>query len=112
MKTKIQTPEIKVSFQEGKDRIKEMIDDMYNDIIKDGQVEIYEEDVKRDKTEIFNCARTLIHHITEYNDLISKVDECDDLFSIVNLSTEFAIFEGCEEILVGAFLGTNITIVP
>ena len=57
-----------------------------------------------------SLSRSITDVTMELKELKSDLDKCTDLKEIVDLSAKYDIFEGCEEILIGAFLGINIII--
>jgi hypothetical protein len=111
MKKKIQ--EIKLNFQDGKQRVSENIDSIYNDILADYMLEVSELHSPLDENGL-SYLQSLSESITdttkELQELKADLDKCYDLKGIIDLSEKYPIFEGCEETLIGAFLGVNITI--
>jgi hypothetical protein len=111
MKNKIQ--EIKLNFQDGKQRVSENIDTVYNDIIADYILEVSKLRVPLDENDLSylqSLSESITNTTNELKDLKKDLDKCYDLKGITDLSEKYPIFEGCEETLIGAFLGINITI--
>ena len=108
-KTNKPYPTTNVTFSEGKERVRTMMIEMYTDIISDYKLTLANtapvefDDILTQTSLLSSCVAELV-------EMQEKLDECYDIFSIVNLSTQFGIFEGCEEMLIGAFLGQTIVI--
>ena len=99
-----------VSFNEGKERVRTMINEtffhMRGDIILDLQ-QLKDSDDLDELQSTTSMLQTFIHM---QKSLLADLDKCYCLAEIVNLSGEYDMFEECEEQLVGAFLGQNIII--
>jgi hypothetical protein len=99
-----------VSFNEGKERVRTMINEtffhMRGDIILDLQ-QLRDSDDLDELQSTTSMLQTFIHM---QKSLLADLDKCYCLAEIVNLSGEYDMFEECEEQLVGAFLGQNIII--
>jgi hypothetical protein len=102
-----------VSFNEGKERVRAMVNEtfshMIGDIILDLQQVKTNSDYENSEAlqSLANMLQTFIHM---QKSLLADLDKCYCLAEIVNLSGEYDMFEECEEQLVGAFLGQNIII--
>ena len=99
-----------VSFNEGKERVRTMINEtffhMRGDIILDLQ-QLRDSD---DLDELQATTGMLQTFISMQTSMLLRLDKCYCLAEIVNLSGEYDMFEECEEQLVGAFLGQTIII--
>jgi len=99
-----------VSFNEGKERVRTMINEtffhMRGDIILDLQ-QLRDSDDLDELQSTTSMLQTFIHM---QKSMLTDLDKCYCLAEIVNLSGEYDMFEECEEQLVGAFLGQTIII--
>ena len=98
---------IKVSFQEGKTRVLDRVNNMYCDITHDYIFQLKNMDVKTEMEDINFTASHLMEVISEYKKLTSDIRNCQSFYELINLSDKYPIFE----IIVGAFLGINIDII-
>jgi hypothetical protein len=100
-----------VSFNEGKERVRTMINEtffhMRGDIILDLQ-QLRDSDDLDELQSTTSMLQTFIHM---QKSLLADLDKCYCLAEIVNLSGEYDMFQECEEQLIGAFLGQNIIII-
>ena len=93
----------KINFQEGKARVWDMVNGMYCDITHDY--------ILTELTDVGYVAPHLVDIMSEYKQIVNDINKCESFADIMDLTNKYAIFEGCEEIVVGAFLGINIDII-
>ena len=101
----------KVNFQEGKERVWEMVTDIYINIVHDDIFHLKNMDIKTELTDTGYIASHIVDAISEYKQIVNDINKCGSFADIMDLANKHAIFEGCEEIVVGAFLDTNIDII-
>ena len=100
----------KVDFQEGKTRVLDMVNVMYSDIIHDHIFHLKNMDIKTEMADIGFVSGLISRTISEYEQLVTDVNNCQGFYDILNLINKYSIFEGCGEIVVGAFLDISIDI--
>lgn len=100
----------KVNFQEGKARVLNMVNDMYCDIAHDHIFHLKNMDIKTELTDVGYIASHLVDTISEYKQIVNDTNKCESFADIMDLTNKHAIFEGCEEIVVGAFLDISVDI--
>jgi len=105
------TPKIiTVSFNEGKERVRTMINETFSHMIGDVVLDLQQLKDSGDLDELQSTTSMLQTFLDMQKSLLKNLDKCYCLAEIVNLS-EHDVFDGCEEQLVGAFLGQNIIII-
>jgi hypothetical protein len=104
------TPKITtVSFNEGKERVRTMINETFSHMIGDVVLDLQQLKDSGDLDELQATTCMLQTFLDMQKSLLTDLDKCYCLAEIVNLS-EHDVFDGCEEQLVGAFLGQTIII--
>ncbi len=102
---------ITVSFNEGKERVRTMINETFSHMIGDVVLDLQQLKDSGDLDELQATTCMLQTFLDMQKSLLKDLDKCYCLAEIVDLSVEHDIFDGCEEQLVGAFLGQTIIIV-
>ena len=100
----------KINFQEGKARVLDMVNGMYGDIVHDHIFHLQNMDLKTELEDVGFLSGLLSSTISEYKQLVTDVNNCECFYDILNLISKYSIFEGCEEIVIGAFLDISIDI--
>ena len=100
----------KINFQEGKARVLDMVNGMYCDIAHDHIFHLQNMDLKTELGEVGFLSGLLLSIISEHKQLVTDVNNCECFYDILNLISKYSIFEDCEEIVIGAFLGISIDI--
>ena len=100
----------KINFQEGKARVLDMVNGMYCDIAHDHIFHLQNMDLKTELEDVGFLSGLLSSTISEHKQLVTDVDNCECFYDILNLISKYSIFEDCEEIVIGAFLGISIDI--
>ena len=100
---------ITVSFNEGKERVRTMINETFSHMIGDVVLDLQQLKDSGDLDELQATTCMLQTFLDMQKSLLKDLDKCYCLAEIVNLS-EHDVFDGCEEQLVGAFLGQTIII--
>ena len=100
----------KINFQLGKARVLGMINDMYCDMAHDDIFHLQNMDIKTELTDVGYVASHLVNTISEHKQIVNDINKCESFADIMNLTNKHAIFEGCEEIVVRAFLDISIDI--
>ena len=100
----------KINFQEGKARVLDMVNGMYGDIAHDHIFHLQNMDLKTELEDVGFLSGLLSSTISEHKQLITDVNNCECFYDILNLISKYSIFEGCEEIVIGAFIGISIDI--
>ena len=88
--------------------ITEIFDSMASDVITDLQEA---RSLKYDADRLGLLSESLQQTIREHDELQSDLEKCYCLGDIVDLGNKYGVFDGCEEQLVGAFLGQTIIVV-
>jgi hypothetical protein len=99
-----------VSFNEGKERVRTMINETFSNMIGDVILDLQQLRNSDDLDELQSTTHMLQTFIDMQKSLLTDLDKCYCLAEIVNLNNEYDIFSDCEEQLVGAFLGQTIII--
>jgi hypothetical protein len=102
---------IKVDFQEGKARVLDVINGMYGDITHAHISHLKDMDPKYEMEDIGFVSGLISRTISEHNQLVTDIHNCHGFDNILGLILKHSIFEDCEGIVVGAFLGTTIDII-
>ena len=102
---------IKVNSQEGKARVLDVINGMYSDIIYAHIFHLQNMDLKTELEDVGFLSGLISSTISEYEQLVIDVNNCQGFYDILNLINKYSIFEDCEEKVVGAFLDTTIDII-
>jgi hypothetical protein len=110
MKKVIKPVEITLTFQEGINRIIQMYNDFYHDIINDGIVELQKCDAKIDDNDIKWIAQDVADKCKEKESVISALNQCKTFYDVLEFAKNADIFEGSEELIIGSFLGQQIDI--
>ena len=100
----------KINFQEGKVRVLDMVNSMYCDITHDHIFHLKNMDIKTEMEDIGFVSGLISRIVSEHKQLVTDVNNCECFYDILNLISKYSIFEGCEEMVVGAFLGISIDI--
>ncbi len=100
----------KINFQEGKVRVLDMVNSMYCDITHDHIFHLKNMDIKTEMEDIGFVSGLISRTVSEHKQLVTDVNNCECFYDILNLSSKYSIFEGCEEMVVGAFLDIRIDI--
>ena len=100
----------KINFQLGKARVLDMVNGMYSDIIHDHIFHLKNMDIKTEMEDIGFVSGLIPRTVSEHKQLVTDVNNCECFYDILNLISKYSIFEGCEEMVVGAFLGISIDI--
>ena len=100
----------KINFQEGKVRVLDMVNSMYCDITHDHIFHLKNMDIKTEMEDIGFVSGLISRTVSEHKQLVTDVNNCECFYDILNLINKYSIFEGCEEMVVGAFLGISIDI--
>ena len=100
----------KINFQEGKVRVLDMVNSMYCDITHDHIFHLKNMDIKTEMEDIGFVSGLISRTVSEHKQLVTDVNNCECFYDILNLISKYSIFEGCEEMVVGAFLGISIDI--
>lgn len=100
-----------VSFNEGKERVRTMVNETFSHIIGDIILDLQQLRNSDDLEELQVTTGMLQTFISMQTSMLLSLDKCYCLAEIVNLSSEYDIFEEREEQLVGAFLGQTIIII-
>jgi hypothetical protein len=98
-----------VSFNEGKERVRTMINETFSHMIGDVVLDLQQLKDSGDLDELQATTCMLQTFLDMQKSLLTDLDKCYCLAEIVNLS-EHDVFDGCEEQLVGAFLKQTIII--
>ena len=101
----------KINFQLGKARVLDMVNGMYSDIIHDHIFHLKNMDIKTEMEDIGFVSGLISRTISEYEQLVTDVNNCECFYDILNLISKYSIFEVREEGVVGAFLDICIDIV-
>jgi predicted DNA-binding antitoxin AbrB/MazE fold protein len=110
MEKTIMSPLTKVNFQEGINRVIEMYDDVYSDMINDTIVELMKCNVKTDIDDITILSDYISCKNKERKDIIKVLRQCTSFCDLIEFTENDGVFEGSEEILIGAFLEQQIYI--
>jgi hypothetical protein len=111
MKKKQQTTT--VSFNEGQVRVRTMINEIFSTMVGDVILDLQQirNSSDRDDLEALHAHAGLLQtFLNMQRSMLQDLDKCYCILEIVNLSSEYDMFEECEEQLIGAFLGQNIII--
>jgi hypothetical protein len=100
----------KINFQEGKVRVLDMVNSMYCDITHDHIFHLKNMDIKTEMEDIGFVSGLISRTVSEHKQLVTDVNNCECFYDILNLISKYSIFEGCEEMVVGAFLDIRIDI--
>ena len=100
----------KINFQEGKARVLDMVNGMYCDITHDYIFQLKNMDIKTEMEDIGFVSGLISRTVSEHKQLVTDVNNCECFYDILNLISKYSIFEGCEEMVVGAFLDIRIDI--
>ena len=100
----------KINFQEGKVRVLDMVNSMYWDITHDHIFHLKNMDIKTEMEDIGFVSGLISRTVSEHKQLVTDVNNCECFYDILNLISKYSIFEGCEEMVVGAFLDIRIDI--
>ena len=112
MSKKTKQPQLlTISFNEGKQRVSEMITEIFDSMASDVITDLQEaRSLKYDADRLELLSESLQQTIREHDGLQDDLEKCYCLGDIVDLGTKYDIFSGCEEQLVGAFLGQTIIV--
>ena len=111
-KKKTQPKPLTISFNEGKQRVSEMIDDIFDELVGDNITTLQEaKSLKYDGDRVKLLTESLQLYLKEYDELQSDLEKCYGLGDIIELNNKYGVFGGCEESLVGAFLGQVLIVV-
>jgi hypothetical protein len=99
-----------VSFNEGQERVRTMINETFSHMRGDIILDLQQLKDSDDLDELQSTTSMLQTFIHMQKSMLIDLDKCYCLAEIVNLSGEYDMFEECEEQLVGAFLGQTIII--
>ena len=108
-KTKQPQP-LTISFNEGNQRVRTMIDETFSHMRGDIILDLQQLKDSDDLDELQSTTSMLQTFIHMQKSMLLSLDKCYCLAEIVNLSSEYDIFEECEEQLVGAFFGQTVII--
>ena len=100
----------KINFQEGKVRVLDMVNSMYWDITHNHIFHLKNMDIKTEMEDIGFVSGLISRTVSEHKQLVTDVNNCECFYDILNLISKYSIFEGCEEMVVGAFLDIRIDI--
>jgi hypothetical protein len=100
-----------VSFNEGKERVRTMINETFSHMRGDIILDLQQLKDSDDLDELQSTTSMLQTFIHMQRSMLQDLDKCYCILEIVNLSSEYDMFEECEEQLIGAFLGQNIIII-
>jgi len=100
-----------VSFNEGKERVRTMVNETFFYMRGDVVLDLQQLKDSGDLDELQSTTSMLQTFLSMQKSMLLSLDKCYCLAEIVGLSSEYDIFEECEEQLVGAFLGQNIIII-
>ena len=99
-----------VNFQEGINRVIEMYDDVYSDMVNDAICELMKCDVKSDIDDITVLSDHILCRNKERKSVMNTLKRCTSFNDLLEFTKNDGLFEGSEEILIGAFLGQQIYI--
>lgn len=100
-----------VSFNEGKERVRTMVNETFSNVIGDIILDLQQLRDSDDLEELQATTGMLQTLISMQTSMLLSLDKCYYLAEIINLGSEHDMFEECEEQLVGAFLGQTIIII-
>ena len=103
-------PDITLNIQEGINRVIKMYEEIYDDIINDSIVELQKQDIKTDVDNIKWISQDIANKCKEKENSVNAIKQCSNFYDLLEFIKNDFIFEGSEEIIIGAFLGKQIEI--